>query len=129
MKTIDSAVQTRLRANLKQRASALRAENHEGLLRSGSEHHLAIARQARDMEDDAVADLLVDINLAEIDRDVVELKSVESALRRMTEARYGRCDDCDESIDLSRLEVNPAAERCVKCQEARERMRIATPSL
>jgi DnaK suppressor protein len=129
MNTIDSTQVTHLRSKLQHRAAVLSDEIRQTLLKSDQESHLAIAEQARDWEDDATADLLVDTNLAEIDRDVTELRQAEAALARIAAATYGRCDDCGELIDNARLEANPAANRCVACQNSHERMRISTPTL
>jgi RNA polymerase-binding transcription factor DksA len=39
----------------------------------------------------------------------------------MDEQDYGSCVDCGAEIELARLRAEPAAERCVDCQEAYER--------
>lgn len=46
------------------------------------------------------------------------LVGVEHALQRLDQGRYGICADCEEDIDVRRLEVDPAAVRCIKCAEA-----------
>ena len=42
------------------------------------------------------------------------------ALARLAEGEGGLCVDCLEPIARSRLEIDPAAERCIACAEARE---------
>jgi DnaK suppressor protein len=74
-----------------------------------------------DREDDAVRVQAGDIGEAEEDRDVVELRQIEAALRRIAAGRYGDCVDCGMPITLARLFVQPAAERCAACQGERER--------
>ena len=49
------------------------------------------------------------------------LSAVGDALSRIEEGTYGKCSDCDEDIPLKRLEVFPAAKRCVKCKERFEK--------
>jgi DnaK suppressor protein len=44
------------------------------------------------------------------------LAEVESALHRMAEARYGRCERCNEEIDFARLKAVPQAALCMDCQ-------------
>ncbi|HTR18549.1 MAG TPA: TraR/DksA family transcriptional regulator [Candidatus Paceibacterota bacterium] len=39
---------------------------------------------------------------------------VTDALDKMEEGIYGRCEECDEPIDLARLKANPAARTCIK---------------
>lgn len=42
------------------------------------------------------------------------------ALKRLYDGKYGICMDCEQPIAASRLEVVPAALRCVSCQEISE---------
>lgn len=46
----------------------------------------------------------------------------------MAEGSYGGCAACGLEIDVRRLEVQPAAPRCLICQERHERLNgAATP--
>jgi len=58
---------------------------------------------------------------AEQERDVDELRQIAAAKERMDRGQYGQCVDCGIDIALARLEVQPAALRCVPCQEQYER--------
>jgi len=40
---------------------------------------------------------------------------LDLALRRMAEGEYGYCQSCGEFIGERRLEVDPAAAKCVTC--------------
>ena len=53
-------------------------------------------------------------------RSRLQLKQVESALRRLDEGTYGKCVQCGAPITPSRLKVLPHAPLCVKCQERQE---------
>lgn len=44
-----------------------------------------------------------------------ERTRLDAALRRMDEGEYGWCDDCGDDIALARLQLDPAATRCVSC--------------
>ncbi len=44
-----------------------------------------------------------------------ERRRIRAALRRLDEGRYGRCLECDAPVPPGRLEIDPAAERCVHC--------------
>jgi DnaK suppressor protein len=46
------------------------------------------------------------------------LISVEQALKRMEKQIYGICVDCDEDINVRRLEIDPTVTRCIKCAGA-----------
>ncbi|HEY8880660.1 MAG TPA: TraR/DksA family transcriptional regulator [Roseateles sp.] len=54
------------------------------------------------------------------DRDLVELQDVEDALRRLDSGSYGDCGSCGLPIPMARLQVQPAARLCARCQEALE---------
>lgn len=116
---------------LRERERILREEIREGLLRAGGERYRDLAGVVTDAGDESVADMLVDIGIASIGRDVNELRGVESALARADRPDFGDCADCGESIGYERLEANPSASRCRSCQADRERgyAHEETPSL
>jgi DnaK suppressor protein len=49
------------------------------------------------------------------------LRKVDHALRMVKDGTYGKCEECDETINPDRLEALPWATMCVKCQERFER--------
>jgi len=110
-----------LRKVLRDRAGHLREEIRNTLRKSDSEQYAQIANEVRDLEDDSFADLIVDVNLAEIDRDLEELRAVEDALRRIAEGTYGYCEECGLVIEPHRLQATPSATRCFDCQTTFER--------
>jgi DnaK suppressor protein len=114
----------RLRAHLR----ALRAEIHEALLRADTETYGELAGRVHDVEEESLADLLTDVNLAEISREVQETRDIDAAMRRIVDRTYGICTDCGDSIDPARLEVYPTAKRCLTCQRGHELQFPATLS-
>jgi RNA polymerase-binding protein DksA len=116
---------------LRERERVLRNEVREGLLRSGQAHHKDMAGMVSDAGDESVANMLEDLELAEVDRDVLELREVEDALARINRDDFGACADCGEPIGYGRLRAQPAATRCLACQGRRERGHAhpGTPSL
>jgi RNA polymerase-binding protein DksA len=110
-----------LRSRLQHREGELREEIRQTLLRSDSEQYAQIADQVHDLEDESFADLMVDVNLAEIDRDLEELRAVEAALRRISDGSFGTCAGCGRAIDRERLEAVPFVSRCINCQTIFER--------
>jgi RNA polymerase-binding protein DksA len=110
-----------LRSSMTARASQLREEIRQTLLKSDHEQYTMIADQVRDLEDDSFADLIVDVNLAEIDRDLQELRLIDGAMLRMGDGSYGQCEDCESPIELARLHASPFASRCFECQSVFER--------
>ena len=60
------------------------------------------------------------VRSAEQERDLDELRQIAAAKERMSRGEYGQCVDCGVEIAFERLEVQPAAARCVPCQERYE---------
>jgi DnaK suppressor protein len=58
------------------------------------------------------------LSLTELERK--QLLLVEEALGRIDRGEYGRCQQCGEEIARKRLEVQPWARHCVRCQELEE---------
>ena len=80
-----------------------------------------LAGPVGDSGDEATADLLADVEHAEIGRDVNELRDIEDALERIADRTYGICVDCKGAIGFERLRANPTAQRCAACQAVHER--------
>ena len=110
-----------LQAAMRARQTQLREEIRQALIKSDSEHYLQIADSVRELEDESFADLIVDVGLAEIDRDLDELRAIDAALLRMADGSYGVCEACDRPIDIRRLNLTPQALRCIDCQTIFER--------
>ena len=47
----------------------------------------------------------------------VQLLQVKVALTRIETGSFGHCLVCEEEIAMGRLQINPAATRCVDCSE------------
>lgn len=122
---------TEFKARLRERAEQLRAEIRGALDRSTDETHARIAERARDSGDDSFSDLSVDLTYADIDRDADELRLIDAALTRLSDGTYGTCDDCGQPIPMARLNAEPTARRCIRCQELYEQTHAgsSTPSL
>lgn len=119
---------SRFELKLQERWSDLRDETCEALSRSDNETYADIAARVSDLEDQSLADVLVDVNLAEVARDVQEIRAIERALKRIALGTYGVCVSCGQPIELERLEAHPTANRCAACQRAYEHDHAATPT-
>lgn len=53
-------------------------------------------------------------------REVLYLKKIEEALRRISTGNFGECEECGDAIGLKRLLARPTAIFCVKCKEEQE---------
>ena len=110
-----------VKGRLEARFNELREIVREELLRSDNEHFLDLAGRVHDPEEQSVANLLVDIDLAIIDQHVREIGEVERALMRLSAGTYGRCVECGHEIESARLKAYPSISRCMICQSRRER--------
>nr|WP_235216132.1 TraR/DksA C4-type zinc finger protein [Ruegeria halocynthiae] len=45
----------------------------------------------------------------------LETRRLEAALIRVKEEEFGYCEDCGEEIPVKRLNLDPAASKCVSC--------------
>jgi RNA polymerase-binding protein DksA len=121
--TIDSRKRAEFAAKLKQRYRELWADVQREL--GESQPYQELAGETHDIEDEAAADLLVDLNLADIHRDILEMRDVEAALQRIVDRSYGRCCECGGNIPLERLSAYPTAKRCQPCQRRYEQTHVA----
>ena len=110
-----------LRGAIEQRRSALLAELRKDVDRAREEQYGDLAGPAPDAGDESVADLIADLDHAEVERDVGELRQLDAARSRMDEGHYGECIQCGRDIQYARLRANLSALRCIDCQTLYER--------
>lgn len=116
MNGLNEAQLAELAAFMQARNKVLRQEIREELLGMDKDRPRELAG-AMDQGDEALADVLVDIEAATIDRQIREIRAIEAAQKRMADGSYGCCVDCSEPIAFPRLQAYPTAERCLPCQE------------
>jgi RNA polymerase-binding transcription factor DksA len=110
-----------LEATLRRRFAALLEEVRQDLLKADDDRSAMLADRVRDVGDESMADLIVDLDLADTDRDLQELKDVEAALTRLRLGTYGTCVHCGGPIRPERLAAFPTAKRCQPCQAMYEK--------
>lgn len=74
-----------------------------------------------------IADLGTDSNEREketymLERELKNLKNIDSALKRIHDKTYGICSYCGEDISSSRLKAIPYTELCIDCKRNEERI-------
>jgi RNA polymerase-binding protein DksA len=109
-----------LKERLASRRVTLRAEVQRELANSDDPRVTGFMNQLAATEDWVLADILTDLDIATVTRDVAELSEVEAALNRIADGSYGTCSDCGEPIGSPRLNAQPTADRCIACQERLE---------
>jgi DnaK suppressor protein len=77
------------------------------------------ARAAELMDPVDIEPDLADVLLARCDEAV---EDIDAALARIEAGSYGLCLACRAAIPYERLEIVPAADRCVACQADRSRL-------
>ena len=55
------------------------------------------------------------VNVAALSQLENQYKSLEGALKRLDEDKFGRCVSCGEKIPMGRILLMPGAIRCVRC--------------
>ena len=71
----------------------------------------------KDEGDRANTSLSREIDLAQKSRDRALLASVDAALKRISEGKFGDCLNCGQEINSKRLEAIPWVRYCITCQE------------
>lgn len=104
----------------------LREEISKELIQSDDETYIKLAGQVHDIADESVADLLVDLQLANVDRHITEIRQIDAALMRLAINEFGQCVDCGDAIEIKRLEAYPTAARCQPCQVSFETLHLGT---
>ena len=112
-----------LSKRLTDRREALRAEVQAQLANSEDPRVAGFADELAAAEDWVLADIIADMDIAMVTRDIQELAEVDAALARVADGSYGTCSHCSEPIGWSRLNAQPTAQRCIACQEAFEASR------
>ncbi len=106
---------------IRERRAQLAAETQEDVERAREEEYPELAGPVTDTGDRASADLLADLDNAEISRDLRMQRELDDALARLEAGTYGICVDCGGEIELERMRAYPAALRCHACQRVHEK--------
>lgn len=110
-----------LQSIIDERRRALAAELRQDAARTREETFGSVIGPVMDTGDEAVADLISDLDNAELSRDLREIRELEAARARISQGTFGRCIDCEGDIDFERLRAWPAAVRCIRCQAVHEK--------
>lgn len=54
------------------------------------------------------------------DRERMLLSKIDQALAKIDEGTFGVCEDCEEPIEVKRLEARPVSSLCIACKEREE---------
>lgn len=95
-------------------------------LRQALAGDLSLLKELRQQNSGDVIDAALDTAQDEISSQLAEvesreLTSIETALERMRQGEYGRCEGCGNVIPLARLQALPYATTCIQCQREAEK--------
>lgn len=121
MANLSSSQLKSLKAKLLDRQRVLTEEIKAKRERTAAEGNEDAIGVVGDAGDESVMREITDLSLQEAGRDMEELQEIDAALRRMDDGDYGDCEECGGEIEFRRLEVQPAASRCVPCQSQHEK--------
>ena len=116
----DPALTQKLSAQIDARRQQLAVEIREKMAAARDVVGTGAVDQLIERGDAALADSLAELDLAEVRRDLDELRALDAASERIATGAYGVCPDCGADIEPARLAAYPAALRCVTCQERHE---------
>lgn len=120
MATGPSTRLSELRHMLQQRRRDIVYGVHELIREATEDASLSRANEVRDACDEREAMLQAEVRFALLSVKSEMVIRIDLALQRLSDGRYGSCDDCGEDIAESRLQIVPFAERCRQCQEQHE---------
>lgn len=66
---------------------------------------------------------ILEMNKALKSHEVVQLKQIDDALRKISNGTFGQCEVCGERITEERLEILPYVKLCIDCEEERGKYR------
>lgn len=103
----------------------------EEIRRTSDPDDTSLEKVPSDAGDRSEADLETDTTIAMAQRHATELDEIAAALARIAEGTYGECTSCGGDIGAPRLEAQPTARLCIRCQERLEQRPEApsTPSM
>ena len=103
---------------LRERQQELLEEVRNELDERENQHLAAImGNDPGDDGDISLADVLADLNIVRVDRQINELREIEAKLAQTRAGNLNECTDCGREIGWQRLLAYPTAMRCVSCQE------------
>ena len=79
-----------------------------------------VATMQGDSGDQASADAEADLNILLRQSDTRLLRTIDAALRRIMEDRFGVCEECGSPISKARLEALPWTPLCRDCMDEQQ---------
>ena len=98
-------------------------QKNQILLNSGMlDEGFVSSPEDKDEVDQANANIEQAMRMQLRNRESFTLSRINDALKRIDEGSFGRCESCDEYIELRRLQARPTTTLCISCKEEEEKM-------
>jgi DnaK suppressor protein len=113
------------KAQLKKFKILLEAKRDEIVKKAKQTLNEEMALDANDLPDEmdlASSEYLQSFTFRLRGREKSFLDKIETALHKIEEGTFGRCEECDEEIQVKRLEARPETTLCIRCKEDQERV-------
>lgn len=121
MAALTADMKAQLRQVMDERCRLLLGEIRDELASSEDQHYIDLAGRVTDLGDESVASMLADLDAALVDRQIAEVREIDTALKRIESESFGLCVDCGGDIAFERLQAYPTAQRCLACQAVYEK--------
>jgi DnaK suppressor protein len=76
--------------------------------------------RAQSQDDWAQTDAERELSVTLEERELADINDIVAAQQRLADGSFGECGDCGSPIGLARLQANPVALRCIRCQTLHE---------
>jgi DnaK suppressor protein len=123
--TLNDARRTMNKAQLKKFKILLEAKRDEIVKKAKQTLNEDMALDANDLPDEmdlASSEYLQSFTFRLRGREKSFLDKIEKALHKIEDGTFGRCEECDEEIQVKRLEARPETTLCIRCKEDQERV-------
>ena len=104
----------------KKKLQLRREELMRTIARTEEEGRQADDDQTVDLADKAANSYTKEFLFGQTNTDRSMLALIDEALRRIKDNKFGTCVQCEEELQLKRLEAVPWARHCFTCQEKHE---------
>lgn len=75
------------------------------------------ADKLQSLTNEELIDQALKLQLSELTTQLKQLQRVDAALCQIDLGLYGLCSDCEEEIEIGRLENDPSTQRCQRCSD------------
>lgn len=76
--------------------------------------------------DQASADVEQSLRMRLRNREMLLIKKIDEAIKRIDNGTFGVCTACENDIEIKRIEARPTATLCIACKEDEERREVNT---